>query len=129
MTQRRLMCILAHPDDESMGMGATLARYAAEGVAVSLVTATRGQRGWHGPAADNPGLAALGRLREAELCEAAQVLGLHDVQVLDHIDGDLDQADPAVALPPIVGALRRARPQVVVTFAPDGAYGHPDHIA
>ncbi|MCC6627375.1 MAG: PIG-L family deacetylase [Chloroflexi bacterium] len=129
MAQRRLMCILAHPDDESMGLGATLARYAAEGVTISLVTATRGERGWQGPPADNPGLATLGHVRETELRAAARVLGLDEVHILDHIDGDLDQAVPTVALPPIVGAVRRARPQVVVTFGPDGAYGHPDHIA
>lgn len=125
----RLMCILAHPDDESLGAGGVLARYAAEGVETYLVTATRGERGWQGDPRENPGLAELGRIRDAELRAAAGVLGLREVRFLDYIDGDLDQADPAEATAKIAGHLRRLRPQVVVTFGPDGAYGHPDHIA
>ncbi len=62
----RLMAILAHPDDETLGNGAALARYAAEGVDVTLVTATRGQYGWLGDPDANPGPSALGRQREAE---------------------------------------------------------------
>jgi LmbE family N-acetylglucosaminyl deacetylase len=123
------MCVLAHPDDESLGFGGPLARYAAEGVETYLVTATRGERGWFGAPEANPGLAELGKLREAELCAAARVLGLRRVDFLDYVDGDLDQADSAEAIGKIVGHLRRVRPQVVATFGPDGAYGHPDHIA
>jgi LmbE family N-acetylglucosaminyl deacetylase len=123
------MCVLAHPDDESLGAGGILAKYAAEGVETYLVTATRGERGWMGDAKDNPGLEALGKIREAELRAAAKVLGLREVHLLDYVDGDLDQADPAAAIAKIAAHLRRARPQVVVTFGPDGNYGHPDHIA
>src|SRR5262249_52433809 len=57
------------------------------------------------------------------------VLGLREVQFLDYIDGDLDQADPREAVAKIVGHLRRMRPDVVLTFDQNGAYGHPDHIA
>jgi LmbE family N-acetylglucosaminyl deacetylase len=123
------MCVLAHPDDESLGNGGTLAKYAAEGVETYLVTATRGERGWQGDARDNPGPAALGARREAELRAAARVLGIRQVDFLDYIDGDLDRANPAEAIGKIVGYLRRVRPQVVVTFGPEGSYGHPDHIA
>jgi LmbE family N-acetylglucosaminyl deacetylase len=123
------MAVLAHPDDESLGFGGTLARYAAEGVETYLVTATRGERGWTGDPADYPGPAALGRIREAELRAAARVLGLREVQLLDYIDGDLDQADPLEAIAQIARHLRRVRPHVVLTFDPQGAYGHPDHIA
>jgi LmbE family N-acetylglucosaminyl deacetylase len=125
----KLMCVLAHPDDESLGNGAMLARYAAEGVETHLVTATRGERGWFGDPDDYPGPEALGRIREQELHAAADVLGLRDVALLDYRDGELDQADPAEAIAQIVAHLRRVRPQVVVTFDPFGAYGHPDHIA
>lgn len=125
----RLMCVLAHPDDESMGAGGTLARYAAEGVETSVVCATRGERGWQGDPADDPGPAELGRLREAELRAAAQVLGVGHLHFLDYMDGDLDQADPLEATRRIVGLMRQHRPQVVITFGPEGAYGHPDHIA
>jgi LmbE family N-acetylglucosaminyl deacetylase len=125
----KLMCVLAHPDDESLGVGGILARYAAEGVETHLLTATRGERGWFGPEADYPGPEPLGRIREAELQAAARVLGLRSVNFLDYYDGELDQADPAAAIAKLVAHLRRVRPQVVVTFDPYGAYGHPDHIA
>jgi LmbE family N-acetylglucosaminyl deacetylase len=125
----RLMCIVAHPDDESLGLGGILAKYAAEGVETFLVTATRGQRGWSGEPGDNPGLAALGQIRDAELRCAAQTLGVGDLQILDYIDGDLDQVHPAKIIHELVAAIRRARPHVIVTFDPSGAYGHPDHIA
>lgn len=127
--QLRLLCVLAHPDDESLGNGGILARYAAEGVETHLVTATRGERGWNGPQEDNPGLTGLGQIREAELEEAARKLGIRTLHFLDYIDGDLDQAEPSEAIGRIVRHIRRVRPHVVVTFDPAGAYGHPDHIA
>jgi aromatic-L-amino-acid decarboxylase len=128
MQRLRLMCVLAHPDDESLGLGGTLAKYAAEGAEVCLVTATRGERGRWGPG-DNPGLEAVGRLRESELREAASFLGIGQVHLLDYLDGDLDKADPAEATLRIMRHIRTFRPEVLVTFGPDGAYGHPDHIA
>ncbi|TMB76392.1 MAG: PIG-L family deacetylase [Chloroflexi bacterium] len=127
--QLKLMCILAHPDDESLGNGGILAKYAAEGVETYLVTATRGERGWFGVESEYPGLEALGKIREAELLAAAGVLGIRRVDFLDYLDGDLDQAHPAEVIAKIVGHVRRVKPDVVVTFGPDGAYGHPDHIA
>ena len=127
--QLKLMAILAHPDDESLGTGGILVKYAAEGVVTYLVTATRGERGWFGAEEDYPGLEALGQVREAELHAAAKVLGLQGVTFLDYRDGELDQADPKEAIAKIVTHLRRIRPQVVITFDPNGAYGHPDHIA
>lgn len=125
----RLMAVLAHPDDESLGIGGTLAKYTAEGVGTYLLTATRGERGWRGDLAADPGLEAFGKAREAELLAAAKILGLREVHFLNYLDGDLDQADPAGAIGQIVGHLRRLRPQVVLTFGPEGAYGHPDHMA
>ncbi len=125
----KLMCVLAHPDDECLGTGGVLARYTAEGVETYLVTATRGEHGWWGEEKDYPGPAALGQIREAELRASAQALGLREVNLLDYMDGALDQAEPAQAIAKIVGHLRRVKPHVVVTFGPEGAYGHPDHIA
>lgn len=125
----KLMAVLAHPDDESLAMGGILAKYNALGVQTYLVMATRGERGWFGPAADYPGPHTLGRLREAELRAAAQVLGLREIAFLDYQDGELDRADHAEAIAKIVTHLRRVRPDVVVTFDPNGMYGHPDHIA
>ena len=122
------MCVLAHPDDESLGMGGTLAKYAAEGVETYLVTATKGERGRTG-SAEPLTPEAVGRLRQAELFAAARELGVREVSLLGYLDGELDQADPAEAIGRIVAQIRRVKPQVVLTFGPDGAYGHPDHIA
>ena len=123
----RLMCVLAHPDDESLGTGGLLAAAAAQGVATYLVTATRGERGRIG--GQRPGPEVAGPIRESELREAAAVLGVREVALLGYLDGDLDRADPLEATSKIVAHLRRVRPQVVVTFPPDGIYGHPDHVA
>ncbi|MCK6624061.1 MAG: PIG-L family deacetylase [Anaerolineae bacterium] len=120
-----LMCILAHPDDESLATGGILAKYAAAGVQTYLVMATRGERGWTGPAAKYPGPQVLGRLREAELRAATHTLGLREVIFLDYQDGELDQADSTEAIGKIVTQLRRLRPEVVVTLDPQGIYGHP----
>lgn len=127
--QLRFMCILAHPDDESLGLGGVLAKYAAEDVETYLITATRGERGWSGPPEENPGLETLGKIREAELRKAGAVLGVRQLTLLDYLDGELDRAAPEEAIGKIVTQLRRLRPQVVATFDPTGAYGHPDHIA
>jgi LmbE family N-acetylglucosaminyl deacetylase len=129
----RLLAVLAHPDDESLGVGGTLAKYAAEGVDVFLLTATRGDagryRGFRVDEPQHPGPLALGNIREAELRAAASTLGVREVSLLDYHDQQLDQARPREAVADIVGHLRRIRPDVVVTFGPDGAYGHPDHVA
>jgi len=133
MQTPRLMAVLAHPDDECLGVGGTLAKYASEGVEVFLLTATRGDGGrYHGYRPDDhrhPGPAALANIRETELRAAASVLGVHEVSLLDYRDQYLDHANPREAIGDIVGHLRRVHPNVVVTFGPDGAYGHPDHIA
>jgi LmbE family N-acetylglucosaminyl deacetylase len=127
------MAVLAHPDDESLGVGGTLAKYASEGVEVFLLTATPGDGGrYRGhPPGDprHPGPVALAAIREAELRAAASVLGVREVSLLGYHDQQLDRAEPRDAIAAIVGHLRRVRPDVVVTFGPDGAYGHPDHVA
>lgn len=130
----RLLAILAHPDDESLGVGGILATYAAEGIETFVLTATRGQAGRYrgvreGEGPEHPGRAALARQREAELRAAAAVLGVRELTLLDYEDGALDQVAPVAAVRRIAREIRRIRPQVVVTFAPDGGYGHPDHIA
>ena len=129
----RLMAVLAHPDDESLGCGGTLATYAAAGVETFLVMATRGEAGRCGEhlrgSPGHPGPEALGRIREDELRAAAAILGLREIAFLDYRDQELDRADVREAVARIVHELRRTRPDVVLTFGPDGAYGHPDHIA
>ncbi|MDH4062903.1 MAG: PIG-L family deacetylase [Acidobacteriota bacterium] len=133
MNPPRLMAVLAHPDDESLGLGGTLARYASEGVEVFLVTATRGDAGryrGHRPGSDgHPGAAALAVVREAELTAAAATLGIRELRMLGYADQRLDRAEPQEIIGRIARQIRQLRPDVVVTFGPDGAYGHPDHIA
>jgi LmbE family N-acetylglucosaminyl deacetylase len=127
------MAVLAHPDDESLGVGGTLAKYAAEGADVFLLTATRGEKGrYRGhPRGDreHPGPEALARIRELELHAAASVLGVKDVSLLGYDDQHVDRVGPRRAIADIAAHIRRVRPDVVLTFGPDGAYGHPDHIA
>ncbi|HEX9332939.1 MAG TPA: PIG-L family deacetylase, partial [Anaerolineales bacterium] len=110
-------------------LGSTFARYSVEGVETYLVCATRGERGWFESEGPDPGFEEVARIREAELRCAVESLGLHEVYLLDYIDGDVDQAQPDEIIGKIVSQIRRLKPQVVVTFSPDGAYGHPDHIA
>lgn len=133
MPTLRLMAVLAHPDDESLGVGGTLAKYASEGVEVYLLTATRGDAGRYGhhrPGdAQHPGSSALADIRERELRAAASVLGVREVALLDYRDQHLDRAAPQEVIAAVVRHLRRVQPHVVITFGPDGGYGHPDHVA
>ncbi|AQS71958.1 N-acetyl-1-D-myo-inositol-2-amino-2-deoxy-alpha-D-glucopyranoside deacetylase [Streptomyces pactum] len=142
---RRLLLVHAHPDDESINNGVTMARYAAEGAHVTLVTCTLGERGEVIP----PELAhltgaALGGHRRGELAAAMRALGVDDFRLLggpgrfadsgmmglpDNDDpGCLWQADVDRAAELLVEVIREVRPQVLVTYDPDGGYGHPDHI-
>ena len=133
MRPLRLMAVLAHPDDESLGFGGAIARYAGEGVGTYLVTATLGQRGrFHGkPPGDpgHPGPDRLAEIREAELLAAAEALGVHELSLLGYMDGAVDQVVARDAIERIALHIRHARPQVMLTFGSDGAYGHPDHVA
>jgi LmbE family N-acetylglucosaminyl deacetylase len=129
MNTLRLLCVLAHPDDESLGTGGTLAKYAAEGVHTYLITATRGERGRFGDTGERPDDDLVGHTREQELRAAAKELGVGEVTVLGYPDGALDAVAAAAAQDAIAGHLLRVRPHVVITFGPEGAYGHPDHIA
>lgn len=126
----KLLCILAHPDDETLGIGGVLAYYADDPeVETYVLTCTRGEYGWWGEEKDFPGPEALGRTREAELRAAIDVLGVTELRLLDYIDGHLDEADPAEVIGLMAAYIRQVRPEVVVTFPHDGVYGHPDHIA
>src|SRR5512145_244134 len=118
----KLLAIFPHPDDETLGLGSTMARYSAEGVETYLICATRGERGWYESEGPDPGFEGVARIREAELRCAAEQLGLHEVCFLDSIDGDVDQANPQEIIAKIVTHIRRIQPHVVVTFSPDGSY-------
>lgn len=126
---KKLMAIFAHPDDESLMMGGALAKYASEGVETYLLMATWGERGRFGVNGGKPGIEILAKVREGELLNAARELQMKEVSFLDYLDGDLDKSDPEEIIARIAMHIRRVKPQVVVSFGPDGGYGHPDHVA
>ncbi len=145
---RRVLFVHAHPDDESINNGVTMARYAEEGALVTLVTCTLGEEGEVIPpelrqlAADREG--TLGAHRVGELATAMHRLGVADHRFLGGPGRYRDsgmmgleqndrpecfwQAPVDEAAASLVAVLREVRPQVVVTYDPNGGYGHPDHI-
>ncbi|MEX2144576.1 MAG: PIG-L deacetylase family protein [Anaerolineales bacterium] len=137
---KTILAVLAHPDDESFGMGGTLALYASKGVDVHLICATRGEAGLV-DAEFMKGFKSIAELREAELNCAAKALGLKSVSYLDYRDSgmvgheDNHHRDSLFNAPvdkvaeKIVAHIRRLQPQVVLTFDEVGGYHHPDHIA
>ena len=127
-TRPRMLGIFAHPDDETFCAGGTLAKYVAEGWEVMVVSATRGQAGQ----IRDPLVATrrtLGQVREREFYAACERLGVQHARVLDYMDGALQDVDFDELTGAVVQIIRAFRPNVVITFGPDGAYGHPDHIA
>jgi LmbE family N-acetylglucosaminyl deacetylase len=126
---RRLTAVFAHPDDETFAVGGTLARYADEGVRCSLYCATDGDAGRSSgiPVSSRP---ELGALRREELRAACAVLGIATIERGGHPDGALAAVDPEAVLAEIVRLIRRERPDVVLTFGPEGApTRHRDHRA
>ena len=121
-----LLFLLAHPDDEIFIAGVTIAKYAAAGVEIGVVCATRGERGKTGDICSRD---EMSRVREAEVRDAAQILGIRHLEILSYEDQMLASAPPDEIRRAIVVALRRQRPQTAVTFDPNGRTLHPDHIA
>jgi LmbE family N-acetylglucosaminyl deacetylase len=118
--------LLAHPDDETFFAGGTIAKCVAEGARVGLLCATRGERGATGGICS---IEELPRVREAELRAAAGILGIHDVEFLPYEDQQLARAPMDAMRRSVVRILRRLRPDVVLTFDPDGSNQHTDHVA
>ncbi len=141
--QLRLMCVHAHPDDESSKGAATMARYAREDVDVLVVTLTDGSRGSVlNPAMDRPEvLADITAVRAAEMDRAREILGVRQV-FLGFVDSGLPEGDPLPPLPQdcfaagsleeqteaLVRVVRQQRPHVMTTYDENGGYPHPDHI-
>jgi LmbE family N-acetylglucosaminyl deacetylase len=126
----RILAVFAHPDDESIVAGGTLAACAAAGCKVAIVSATRGELG---PIAD-PNLATaetLGSVRALELRAAALALGLGEsaAECLDYPDGALSRAEPGRLEGDLERRIRAQRPDAIITFGPEGLYWHRDHIA
>ena len=139
----RLMCVHAHPDDESSKGAATMARYSDEGVDVLVVTLTDGSRGSVlNPAMDRPEVQAdITAVRAAEMDRAREILGVRQV-FLGFVDSGLPEGDPLPPLPDgcfalgdleeqteaLVRVVREQRPHVMTTYDENGGYPHPDHI-
>ncbi len=122
-----ILAVFAHPDDESLACGGTLARLSDAGARVVLLCATRGEKGL----VTDPALVAhedLPTVRTRELQQAAEVLGIAEVLLFQHPDGDLRWADVPQLHEEIVSAIARYRPDGVITFGEDGLYWHLDHI-
>lgn len=134
-----LLVVLAHPDDESFGMGGTLALYASQGVEVRLVCATRGEAG-EVDKQKLKGFSSIAELRTHELACAARILGLASVDYLGYRDSGMQgsaanqhpsslfQAPLEQVFEKIRDLMSKYQPQVVVTFDPSGGYLHPDHV-
>lgn len=121
-----LLAVFAHPDDETYGPGPTLARYADAGLAVHVLCATGGEAAQrHGGHEDAD---ALRRHREGELVEACLTLGVRSLELFRMRDRTLDRDDAAAAAR-VQDAVRRTRPDAIVTFGDDGVSGHTDHRA
>jgi LmbE family N-acetylglucosaminyl deacetylase len=125
---KALLAVFTHPDDETFRPGGTLALLARRGVRVHLVTATHGEAGSPGdPPLCRP--QELGAVRERELRCACAALGAEPPRLLGYRDGHLSEADSAEIIAQVLDVVDRVRPQVMLSFGPDGLSGHPDHIA
>jgi N-acetyl-1-D-myo-inositol-2-amino-2-deoxy-alpha-D-glucopyranoside deacetylase len=155
LPDRRLLLVHAHPDDEAINNGVTMAKYAAEGAAVTLLTCTLGEEGEvlvpsleHLASHRDDGL---GRYRISELADAMSILGVKDWRFLGgegrYRDTGMAEDEDGMAIPPpdvrpdsfwaadlleasthVVEVIRETRPQVLITYDEDGNYGHPDHV-
>ncbi len=123
-----IMAVFAHPNDESFGPASTLAKYATLGVKTYLVCATRGEKGAVRREEGSLSMEEVARMREEELKCAAEAINLTDFRVLGYPDGGLQEMDFQELTGGIVAAVRELKPQVLITFGPEGITGHTDHI-
>ena len=124
----RLLGVFAHPDDETFCAGGTFACYAGQGAEIMVVSATRGQAGQIRDAAAG-NRQTIAAVREAELRLACERLGITRVRCLDHVDGTLADAGFWALVEEVAEVICEFRPNIVITFGPDGGYGHPNHVA
>ena len=124
----RILGVFAHPDDETFCAGGTLAKYVAAGAEAKVISFTRGDAGQIRDA-DLATRRTLGQVREQELRQACTLLWVKSVECLDYDDGRLKDDNRSELVGRVVEAIRSFRPDIVLTFGEDGAYGHPDHVA
>jgi LmbE family N-acetylglucosaminyl deacetylase len=127
-TPCRVVSVFAHPDDETFRPGGMLALLAQQGVRVEALTFTHGEAGSCG----DPPLCTpeeLPAVRERELRSACAALGIQPPRLLDYADGHLQESDTETMIAHVVSVVNEIKPQVLLSFGPDGLSGHPDHIA
>jgi LmbE family N-acetylglucosaminyl deacetylase len=123
-----MLGVFAHPDDETFCAGGTFARYAASGADIMVASATRGEAGQIRDARVAT-RRTIAEVREQELRTACSHLGVRHVRLLEHHDGRLESVGHSTLVDEVAALIDEFRPDVVVTFGPDGGYGHPDHTA
>lgn len=128
MTQRKILLVLAHPDDESFICGGTLAKYAQEGVQITLVCATKGEMGRRVGNPPSVTRETMYKVRERELDEACRALGISNLHYLGLLDKTVEFADERLMIGRIAQFIREIDPDVVLTFHEQYG-GHPDHCA
>ena len=124
---QRLLAVFAHPDDEGQIAG-IMARYVSQGAEAFLACATRGEMGMPNDSSLLGGR-AMAQLREAELRCACKVLGVKNIRFLNYQEGSFHTADPDQVIGKVTEIIREFGPQIIITFGPEGVYGHRDHIA
>ena len=127
-SEYRLLCVFAHPDDESYGPGATLAQCALDGVDVHILMFTCGEAGSIGVSKEMPN-DQLCAARRVEMVAACEALGVKSHRILGVPDKGVAATDEDAAVAEILADIGRFRPQVVLTFHREGVSSHPDHIA
>lgn len=128
MKQPRILGIFAHPDDEVFCAGGTFAKYADEGAYIKIISVTPGNAGQIRDA-NIATRRTLGAVRARELENSCKVMGVQEAECWDYGDGTLQQTDQVELIVKIEQAIRTFKPDIVITFGPDGGYGHPDHVA
>ena len=137
---KKLLVVLAHPDDETFACGGTIAKYASHGVEVVLICATRGEAGEISDTSISKST-PLGEIREQELRHASKILGIGKIHFLGYRDSGMNgspdnhhplalcQANQKEISKHIGKIISNFLPDVIITFDPNGGYGHPDHVA
>jgi LmbE family N-acetylglucosaminyl deacetylase len=122
----KLLCVVAHPDDECFAFGGALSLAAEAGVETSVVCLTDGQAATNRGSSSSP--AELGAMRRAEFVASCEILGVTHHELLDYQDAQLEFANFSEAAAKLAGRIRRFQPDVVLTFGGDGGMNtHPDH--
>ena len=124
---KKILCVFAHPDDESFGPGGTLAKYSKEGVHIEILCATRGEAGKNSTKENIENI--LAETRAKEIIKASKVLGVKKIEFLDYRDGELCNNKYHEIAEKVTYKVKQFKPDAIITFEPLGVSGHLDHVA